>query len=147
MARRAGKQEKDRARIEPELPALARNFTVTIAGVAIGFAQISRIGSETIEQPARGRAKLVHRYPNIVLRRAVSRDRQLYAWREAIMAGKKDRRRVEIRWLDDAGQNTRGIWILEDAWPWRWSGPLFDASATDIAMEEIELAYARLIWR
>lgn len=147
MARRAKRQTKQKTRTEPDLPAQPRNFRVIIGGTEIGFAQISRLGSETIEQPARGRAKLAHRYPNIVLRRALGRDRRLYAWREAIMAGKKDRRRVEIRWLDDAAENERGMWILEGAWPWRWSGPLFDASATDIAMEEIELAYERLVWR
>src|SRR5262249_659445 len=112
-----------------------------------GFAQVSRIGSETIEQPGRGHARLVHRYPNVLLRRALSGDRRLYDWREAIMAGRKDRRRVEIRWLDDAGQDVRGLWVLGGAWPWRWSGPLFDANAAEIAMEEIEVAYKRLIWR
>jgi phage tail-like protein len=147
MARRAVRREKDKRRIEPDLPALPRNFRVTIDGIEIGFAQISRIGSETAELPARGRAKLVHRYPNILLRRALGRDRSLYQWREAIMAGKKGRRRVEIRWLDDTGEGERGSWILENAWPWRWSGPIFDANATEIAMEEIELAYERLIWR
>lgn len=147
MARRAAKRGKDEAPAEPDLPALPRRFSVTIAGVAVAFAQISRIGSETIEQPGRGRAKLQHRYPNIVLRRALGRDRGLYAWREIVMAGRKAPRDVEIRWLDDTGQQVRGVWVLEGAWPWRWSGPVFDANASDIAMEEIELAYARLIWR
>src|SRR5690242_3155505 len=147
MARRAVRREKDKRPIEPDLPALPRNFRVTIDGIEIGFSQISRIGSETIEQPARGRAKLVHRYPNIVLRRALGRDRGLYVWREIVSAGRKAPRDVEIRWLDDTGHKVRGVWILERAWPWRWSGPLFDANATDVAMEEIELAYERLIWR
>ena len=147
MARRATGQKKDKRQIEPDLPALPRNFRVTIDGIDIGFSQISRIGSETVELPARGRAKLVHRYANIVLRRALGLDRGLYAWREIVMAGRKAPRDVEIRWLDNVGQGVRGVWILEGAWPCRWSGPLFDANAIDIAMEEIELAYARLVWR
>ncbi len=147
MARRAKRQAGDNTRAEPDMPILPRNFRVMIDGVEFGFAQISRLGSETIEQPARGRAKLMHRYPNIVLRRSLGRDRSLYQWREAIMAGKKSRRRVEIRLMDDTGEGERGSWILENAWPWRWAGPLFDANATEIAMEEIELAYERLIWR
>jgi len=147
MARRVTGQKKDKSQIEPDLPALPRNFRVTIDGIEIGFSQISRIGSETVELPARGRAKLAHRYPNIVLRRALGRDRGLYAWREIVMAGRKAPRDVEICLLDDAGQQVRGVWTLEGAWPCRWSGPLFDANATEIAMEEVELAYARLIWR
>jgi len=147
MVRRATGQGKDKKRIEPDLPALPRNFRVIIDGTEIGFAQISRLGSETVELPARGRAKLVHRYSNIVLRRALGRDRGLYVWREIVMAGRKAPRDVEIRWLDDTGPQVRGVWILEGAWPCRWSGPLFDAHGTEVAMEEIELAYKRLTWR
>jgi phage tail-like protein len=129
------------------LPFVPRNFSVAVDGVEIGFNAISPLASASVEEPARGRPKLTHRYANIVLRRALGRDRRLYAWREAIMAGKKDRRRVEIRQLDENGKATSSTWILEGAWPCRWSGPLFDANASEIAMEEIELAFARLIWR
>ncbi len=62
------------------------------------------------------------------------------------MAGRKDRRRVEIRQLDDDFEPVSS-WVLESAWPCRWAGPLFDANATGIAMEEIELAFERLTWR
>lgn len=129
------------------LPFIPRNFRVAIDGVEIGFSAISALASISAEEPARGRARLTHRYANIVLRRALGADRRLHAWREAIMAGKKDRRRVEIRQLDENGEATVSTWILEDAWPCRWSGPLFDANASEIAMEEIELAFGRLIWR
>jgi len=128
------------------IPFVARNFSVAIDGEEIGFTAISPLASASVEEPARDRAKLTHRYANIVLRRALGGDRRLYAWREAIMAGKKDRRRVEIRQLDENGAATSSTWILEGAWPCRWSGPLFDANASEIAMEEIELAFARLIW-
>ncbi|HEY2892339.1 MAG TPA: phage tail protein [Dongiaceae bacterium] len=129
------------------LPFIPRNFSVAIDGVEIGFNAISALASASVEEPARGRPKMNHRYANIVLRRALCGDRRLHAWREAIMAGKTDRRRVEIRQLDDNGDATMTTWILEGAWPCRWSGPAFDANASEIAMEEIELAFARLIWR
>ena len=129
-----------------DAPILTRNFQVTIDGVEIGFAAISQLASISTEMAARGRMKIVHRYANVVLRRALGRDRRLFAWRESIMAGKKDRRRVEIRQLDDDFQPVSS-WVIEAAWPCRWTGPLFDANATGIAMEEIELAFDRLIWR
>ena len=129
------------------IPFIARNFSVAIDGEEIGFTAISPLSSTSVEEPTRGRAKLTHRYVNIVLRRALGDDRRLYAWREAIMAGKKDRRRVEIRQLDENGAAISSAWILEGAWPCRWSGPLFDANASEVAMEEIELAFERLIWR
>ena len=134
-------------RVLLDLPAVPRNFSVLIEGIEIGFAAVSQLASMSLEEPARGRAKLVHRYANVVLRRALGGDRRLYAWREAIMAGKKDRRRVEIRQLDESLATTVSSWILEGAWPCRWAGPIFDANATGIAMEEIELVFERLIWR
>jgi phage tail-like protein len=156
MARRgkrkpAGRTQHRRAAdspadLAPDAPILTRNFRVTIDGVEIGFAAISQLVSISAEMPARGRTKMIHRYANVVLRRALGRDRRLFAWRESIMAGKKDRRRVEIRQLDDNFEPVSS-WILEAAWPCRWAGPLFDANATGIAMEEIELAFERLIWR
>ena len=96
--------------------------------------------------PLRARTKIAHRYANVVLRRALGRDRRLFAWRESIMAGKRDRRRLEIRQLDDDFEPVSS-WVLEGAWPCRWAGPVFDANASQIAMEEIELAFDRLIWR
>jgi phage tail-like protein len=128
-------------------PFIPRNFSVAIDGVAIGFAAVTQLASTSVEELSRVRPKLTHRYSNIVLRRALCGDRLLYVWREAVMAGKKDRRRVEIRQLDENCEATRSMWVLEGAWPCRWSGPIFDANASEIAMEEIELAFERLIWR
>ena len=127
-----------------ELLAIPRNFIVSIDDQEIGFASLSRLGSETVrEEPARE----VHRYPNVVLRRALGHDRRLFDWRDRILSGKSDKRLVTIRQLDTVGGLAMNIWLLEGAWPCRWSGPAFNANATEVAMEEIELAYDRLIWR
>lgn len=134
-----------------EFPVLPRNFIVAIAGVEIGFASLSRLASETVSEGPTGDrgapARDVHRHPNVVLRRALGSDRRLYQWRENIVAGKADRRQVIIRQLNSAGRETLASWSLEGAWPCRWAGPAFDAAATDVAMEEIELAFDRLVWR
>ncbi len=62
------------------------------------------------------------------------------------MSGKDDRRPVTIHQLGAAGGPIVNSWRLEDAWPCRWSGPSFNAAGNDVAVEEIELAYADLIW-
>ena len=55
-----------------ELPTITRNFRIAIDDVEIGFCSLSRLASETVrEEPARA----VHRYPNVVLRRALGRRR------------------------------------------------------------------------
>ena len=127
-----------------ELPTITRNFRIAIDDVEIGFCGLSRLASETVrEEPARA----VHRYPNVVLRRALGRDRRLFEWRERILADKDDKRSVTIRQLEATGGRVTNTWVLEGAWPCRWAGPAFDANAGEVAMEEIELAYDRLIWR
>src|SRR5882724_2527492 len=60
-----------------ELPAIARNFTVAIDDVEIRICSLSRLASETVREE---QAKAVHRYPNVVLRRALGRDRRLFEW-------------------------------------------------------------------
>ena len=62
------------------------------------------------------------------------------------MSGKDDRRPVTIHQLDTAGGRIVNSWRLERAWPCRWSGPSFDATGNDLAIEELELAYDDLVW-
>ncbi len=154
MARHDKKREKNvpqgTAECREELPAAARNFIVAIDRVEFGFASLSRLASETISEKPPGdrqQDREIHRYPNVVLRRALGSDRRLYLWRENIVAGKADKRQVVIRQLDITGREAIASWVLEGAWPCRWAGPAFDAAATDVAMEEIELAFDRLVWR
>src|SRR5258706_9208832 len=97
MARQGGKtkQEAGTEDRREESPVLLRNFSVTIDGVEFGFAGLSRLASQSMsERPGedlRAPARDVHRYANVVLRRALGSDRRLYLWRENILAGKKDR--------------------------------------------------------
>ena len=56
------------------------------------------------------------------------------------------RRNVVVELLDEHHEQVIARWKLEGAWPTRWTGPTLDASGTDVAMEEIELAYERLDW-
>jgi phage tail-like protein len=145
-------QAEARAHEQPvDLPAIPRNFSVAIDTAEIGFCSVSRLGSETVsEEPngdSLGPTKVVHRYANVVLRRALGADRRLYLWRENILTGKTDKRSVTIRQLDAAGRAATHTWTLNGAWPCRWAGPSFDAGATELAMEEIELVFDRLVWR
>ena len=62
------------------------------------------------------------------------------------MAGKPDRRDVTIQQLDAAGGAVANAWLLAQAWPCRWSGPVFDALATEVACEELELDFDDVVW-
>lgn len=44
------------------------------------------------------------------------------------------------------GGRTVNSWRLIGAWPCRWSGPSFNALDSQIAYEELELAFDDLVW-
>jgi phage tail-like protein len=82
----------------------------------------------------------------VILRRALDHSHTLFAWRSAVVAGQPDTRDVLIQLLDAPGGPPVLAWKLYDAWPLSWSGPVLDALAPGVALEQAELAYARLQW-
>lgn len=119
-------------------------FEVRIGGRDLGFAQVSRLTSETVADDSTRRRG--HHFAPVVLRRALTTSSELFDWRRAIVDGKEDRRDVMIRQLSAPGGRPVNAWRLVDAWPVRWSGPELDAMADDVAFEEIELEFDDLVW-
>jgi phage tail-like protein len=129
-----------------ELPQLlgTSHFRVLIGRREVGVAEIGRLSSQTdVTVPPEERS---HRFETVVLRRALTRSTELFDWRRKIVTGKDDRRPVTIEQLDAAGGEIINSWRLERAWPCRWSGPPFNATGSDVAIEELELAYDDLVW-
>ena len=129
---------------EPEALLRVNCFEVLVGERNIGFAEISRLTSETaLAAPSE---RPIHRFATIVLRRALTTSTELYDWRRLIITGQDDRRDVTIRQLSAPGGKIVNAWRLMRAWPCRWSGPAFDAMKTDIACEELELTFDDLVW-
>jgi hypothetical protein len=82
----------------------------------------------------------------VTIRRALDQSQALFVWRSAVVAGQPDTRDVMIQLLDSSGGQPVLAWMLHDAWPLSWSGPVLDASSPGVALEQAELAYARLQW-
>lgn len=82
----------------------------------------------------------------VTIRRAVDGSQALFVWRSAVVTGQPDTRDVTIALLDSPGGQPVLTWLLHDAWPLSWSGPVLDALAPGVALEQVELAYARLQW-
>jgi phage tail-like protein len=129
-----------------ELEALhgTSHFRVLIGREELGFAEVTRLASVTDLEVAPEERR--NRFETVVLRRALSRDTALYDWRRSIVDGKNDRRQVTIHQLESPGGRIINSWRLIRAWPCRWSGPSFNAQSSDVAVEELELAFDDLVW-
>ena len=83
----------------------------------------------------------------LVLRRALGEDRTLFSWCDAALRGEQTAEStVYIDQYDAANQSPVNTWALVGARPVRWSGPELDALADGVAIEELELRFARVLW-
>jgi len=136
-----------------------RNFRVDIDGVEVGFCAVSAPQliagpySEFDFNPEAGvqgfqglEPGMRSAWPTITLRRAVSRSKRLYAWKQAQYGGKPLVRNLLIRQLDWPARRVVNSWSIEGCWPKRWSGPDFDAIQGALAEEELELYYQKVVW-
>ena len=126
------------------------NFLVDIDGITVaGFSECSGLSSETdVIEYREGNERtlgvrkipgLTH-YPNVVLRRGITTNREIWDWRQAVIDGQVSRRAVAITLLDQTGTPVLR-WRLREAWISKWEGPHLDARGNEIAMETIELVH------
>ena len=99
------------------------NFEVDLGGETMGFSQVSGLGYEP--EP--------HQVTSVTLRRAAGRDLALWAW-----ARDPQPRTVTVTLLD-ARHEPACAYVLEQARPVKWTGPVLNATSHDLAMEELEL--------
>lgn len=103
-------------------------------------------GGEITPKKLPGRTK----YSNIVLKRGVTNDRDLFDWYLRWAKGEadpvKDRVTGSIILLDRLGQE-KVRWNFENAWPVKWEGPTFNAAGNDVAIETLEIAHEGIVKR
>jgi phage tail-like protein len=134
-------------------PYKAFNFLVEIDGISVGaFCEVTGLVSETeVIEYRTGSDKVntvrklpgLTKYANIVLKRGVTQDAQLWNWRKAIEQGTADRRDGAIVLLDDE-RNAVRRWRFSNGWIAKIEGPELNAKANDVAIETIEIAHEGL---
>ena len=82
-------------------------------------------------------------YANIVLRRGITQDKELWQWRKTVVDGKAERRNGSIVVLDDDGTEVVR-WNFVNAWICKWEGPALNAQSNEVAIESIEIAHEGL---
>src|SRR4051794_35425779 len=132
-------------------PYASFNFLVKIDGITFGgFHECTGHSStiDTIEHREGGAPHAIklpglNKYGNLVLRRGMTVDRELYEWHLKALNGKLERRSGSIIVLDRTGKE-QARWNFFDAWPQRMTGPALNSEGSEVAIEEFELAVERL---
>jgi phage tail-like protein len=93
-----------------------------------------------------GNNSFTHRFPgparfsNLSLKRGIVRKNDFYTWFQKIIDGKFEPKNVSLIMYDADGTEVL-TWNFTNAYPVKWSGPQFQASAAALAIETLELAY------
>lgn len=130
-------------------PYRSYNFLVEIDGITrAGFRECS--GLDTTQDPIEYREgtdgltarKLpgLNKYTNITLKWGMTDDAELWAWRQQAQEGRFETRHGSIVMLDDSGEE-KARWNFHDGWPCKWTGPSFNATANEVAVETLEIAH------
>ena len=133
-------------------PYKAFNFLVEIDGIqAAGFAECTGLSTETDvieyrEGNERGGVRKIPglaKFTNIVLKRGLTRSRDLWNWRKVIIDGGVDRRSGVIVVLGD-NHTPVARFQFREGWPSKWEGPRFNARSSEVAIETLEIAHEGL---
>jgi phage tail-like protein len=134
-------------------PYRSYQFLVEIEGITrAGFRECSGLDSaqDAIEYREGNEALTTRKLPglvkysNITLKWGITDDAELWAWRSKVVSGKIERRNGSIILLDDTGAE-KVRWNFREAWPSKWTGPSFNATGNDVAIETLEIAHEGLV--
>ncbi|MBA2616061.1 MAG: phage tail protein [Actinobacteria bacterium] len=126
----------------------AFNFFVELDGiVSASFSEVTGLDSETdVIEYRTGDMRLavkipgLHRWSKIVLKRGLTKNLDLWNWREQVIAGKPERRNGSIVLLS-ADQTPILRINFRNGWPCKWEGPTLNAGTSEVAIETLEIAH------
>jgi phage tail-like protein len=80
------------------------------------------------------------KYGNITLKQGLVDSMVLYDWIIAGVTGAVDRKTITITLLDEE-EAPAGSWQVINAWPMKYTAPDFNATASEVAIESLEIAH------
>lgn len=130
-------------------PFMSYNFLIEIDMLITGgFTQVQGLDSqiELEEYQEGGTYGYTHKFPkrvnssNLILTKGLTVFPTLWNWYEDTMNGKIKRKNGTIMLLDHQRLPIMW-WNFTNAFPVKWSGPQFDSSSGEVAIESIELVH------
>jgi phage tail-like protein len=131
------------------------NFRIEIAltsEVVAAFREVSGLTANTdVVEYREGNSRDLHpkklfglrKYSNIVLKRGITLNNELWLWYRQIVNGIADRRNGAIVLLDEEHNDTLR-WNFYEAWPSKLDWPTFNATTNEVAVETLELTIEKL---
>ncbi len=80
------------------------------------------------------------KYGNITLKKGLTDSLVMYEWLITGVDGAVDRKTITITSLDETEQPVAS-WQVINAWPIKYTAPDFNATASEVAIETIEIAH------
>ena len=97
-----------------------------------------REGDMTAETPMKIAG--LKKYGNITLKQGLTDSRVMYDWLAAGVNGEVQRKTLTLTLLNDT-QAPAASWQIINAWPTKYTAPDFNATASEVAIESIEIAH------
>jgi len=126
------------------------NYDLQIDGKSVGgFSEISApaITIEPIEYRegnfavnTAGKQPGLVKYDNITLKWGMTASDELYKWAKEVEGGTINRKTIVISLKNDV-QEEIAKWTAISAWPTKYTGPDVNATASEVAVEQLELVH------
>jgi phage tail-like protein len=135
-------------------PVLSFHFAVEISGLFVaGFSDVTGLQAEieVTEYREGGVNGYIHKRAgptkyssNLILKKGITDNKELWSWYTAVMRGNIQRKPVDVVLMSSSGEESRR-WKLVNAYPVKWNGPELKATASEVAVETLELAHEGLL--
>jgi len=124
-------------------------YNVDIDGITAGFSEVTgyeasieateyREGNATELTPQKVAG--IRKYGNITLKWGITDNMDLYEWMSGGFTKDVERKTVAISLMGD-DDTELATWEIINAWPTKYTGPEFNATSSDVAIETLELAH------
>ena len=84
------------------------------------------------------------KYGNIMCKRGMTDNRELWLWFLNLTNGVTDRRSGAVILLDEE-RNDVARWAFTQGWICKWEGPAMNATANEVAIEGIEICVEKVV--
>src|SRR6478735_2262298 len=131
------------------------NFRVevtTMSDAVAAFREVSGLTVNTdVTEYRDGNSKDLHpkklfglrKYSNLVFKRGITLNQELWLWYRQIVNGIADRRNGAVVLLDEVGADMLR-WNFYEAWPCKLDWPAFNATTNEVAIETLEMCVEKI---